>query len=128
MFIPVFYKTYVYSFGATVVAIMAKILSVLNFLSGLAISFDQTSPFLIALGVVLSLGVAILLWYFIGVKLANKLAAKWGEKNIRTKPRYACEYFERNPGSYEYLASINPRFAEKYVLDGKGELMARKSN
>ena len=58
--------------------------------------------------------------------IIDRLAAKWTEQNIRTKPGIAYEYCHDHPEEYERVAGLNPKFASKYRMDENGKIVKKK--
>ena len=59
-------------------------------------------------------------------KLIDRLAEKWSDQNIRTKPRFAALFCRQHPEAYEEICSYNADFAQKYQMDDNGKLIKRK--
>ena len=117
-----FYRYYRYSGLATLISILANIGSILAII-GAAYMLLVDGKYV--LGIILA-ALAVFLFVYVGRILTDKLARKWGEKNIATKPHIAKQYCTENPEEYERVAAINQKFAEKYMLGANGKIVKRK--
>lgn len=120
-----FYRYYRYSGLATFISIMANILSLVAILAAAyALLAVENRALGIPLGIVLA-ALAVFLFVYVGRKLTDKLAAKWGEKNVQTKVGIAYEYCHDHPEEYERVAAMNPKFAQKYMRDETRAIVKR---
>lgn len=118
--IPIFYRTYKYS-------PLATFFSAFTFLLVLAFGFAGIALFSSSVvGAVICLVIAAACAYeLFAHKLADNIAEKNGKKNIETKARYGYMYVRENPQSYDYLVSVNQKFAEKYTKLDDGTVAKR---
>ncbi len=119
------YRSYPYSFGATLISVLANLGALLS-VFGAATMFGNRNRSLGMAGGIFFIALAIFLFVYVGRILTDKLAEKWTDKNIRTKPGIAYQYVCAHPQEYDRVAAVNPAFAEKYAFDEKGRLVKRK--
>ena len=119
------YRNYPYSFGATFISVLANLGTLLS-VFGAATMFGNRNR---ALGIPCGIGfiaLAIFLFIYVGRILTDKLAEKWTDKNIRTKPYVAFQYVAAHPQEYDRVAAVNPAFAANYAFNEKGRLVKIK--
>lgn len=126
MIIRLFYRYYPYSGLATFISVISNIAAIITFFTGLYMLLVLENRTLgIPLGIFFML-ITAFLFIFVGRILTDRLSEKWSRKNIETKVFTALAYCQENPEEYEQVATVNTKFAEKYMKNEKGKIVKRK--
>lgn len=118
--ITVFYRNYPYSPLATLLSVCTSLFAMLFAVFAVVCILQKTLVYILA--AILLAGIAAFLWLYVYRRLIDRLAEKWSEQNIRTKPRFAALYCREHPEAYGELCAQNAEFAQKYRLDENGKL------
>lgn len=122
----IFYRYYRYSGLATFISIIANIGAVVSILAAAyCVLIVENRVMGISLGIILAL-LAAFLFVYVGRIMTDRLSKKWGEKNVERKVLVAYEYCHDNPEEYDRVATLNPKFAQKYMKDENGRIVKRK--
>ena len=122
----IFYKSYRYSPKATIVSALGSVGALLLVICGIALIASAEGNFgMIAAGIALA-ALAVFVFIYVSRKLPDKIAAKDGPKNIRTKAGYALQYVREHPDQYDAIRAANPAFAEKYTRNADGKIVKNK--
>lgn len=126
MRLTLFYRYYRYSGLATLISILANIGAIISALTAAYMFLAAENRVMGIIVGIITAALALFLFIYVGRKLTDRLAAKWTEKNIRTKPGIAYEYCHDHPEEYERVAGLNPKFASKYRMDENGKIVKKK--
>ena len=118
--IPIIYRTYKYSPLATLFSAFSFLFALMFILGGIGV-FSESK---VGAVIMLLLG-AVCAYEVFAHKLADKIAAKNGKKNIETKAKYGFRYLQEHPESYDYIVSVNEAFNQKYVRLDDGQIAKR---
>lgn len=124
--IPIFYRNYPYAPLTTLLSAFSIILAVPAVIGAFYFGTQIPKNPLMLLPCVLSALLAVGLLIVAFGKVLDGLAAKEGEKNIRTKARFAYQYCREHPEAYASLAAENEAFARKYTMNEHGKLVKIK--
>ena len=122
----IIYKSYTYSPKATIVSALGCLLALVLVVSGIAILAGAGSKGGEIFGGIVLIGLAVAAFIFVSRKLPDKIAAKDGPKNIKTKAGYALTYVRQHPDQYEAIRAVNAAFAAKYTKDESGKIVKIK--
>ena len=122
--ITIFYKNYPYSPLATFLSICTSLFAMLFAVFAFVCILQKTLVYILV--AILLAAAAAFLWLYVYRKLIDRLAEKWSDQNIRTKPRFAALFCRQHPEAYEEICSYNADFAQKYQMDDNGKLIKRK--
>jgi len=122
----IYYRSYPYSTKATLISILANIGAMAAGVGAVVAIALMENKVIAAIIAILLAALAVFLFVYVGRKLTDKLAEKWSEENIRTKPGVAYQYVATHPDQYQRICEINPAFNEKYMINEKGRLVKRK--
>ncbi len=123
----IFYKQYNYAPRATFVSVLFGVIALVFILCAIALFKDGLSSkqYMNCLVAVVLVAAGILTYVYGGRRLPDKIAAKDGPKNIRTKAKYALRLVREHPEYYEQMLRENPDFAAKYVRNENGKIVKR---
>ena len=122
-----FYKFYRYAPKATAVSALSSLASILFLIFGFyfgAVKVPDSRIYV--LWTVLCAGAALFMYFYMSRVFPDKLAAKEGDKNVKTKANYALLYCTEYPEAYDTLIKENAAFAAKYERDENGKIKKQK--
>lgn len=106
-----FYKIYTFSPLATLCSVGINLVAALFAVFGIALFSDN-----VVVGVILVL-IGVVMYFYVGKVIPDKVAEKNGRKNIESKANYALTYCIQNPGAVAEIMEINEKFAQKMRTD-----------
>ena len=106
-----FYKNYTFSPLATLCSVGINLVAALFAIFGIAKFTDN-----VVVGVILVI-IALVLYFYVGKVIPDKVAETNGRKNIETKANYALTYCMQNPGAVAEIMEVNEKFAQKMRTD-----------
>lgn len=102
-----FYKMYTFSPLATLCSVAINLAAAVFAVLGIAQVTNN-----VIIGVILIL-IGLVLFFYVGKVVPDKVAETNGRKNINTKANYALTYCTQNPGAVPEIMAVNEKFAEK---------------
>ena len=118
----IFYRQYKYSILATLFSAMSFTFGALGLFSAYMAFVDHSY-----IGALILAAIGVLCGYeYFTHKIADKIAAKNGKKNIETKANFGKMYVLEHPEQYDYILSVNEAFAKKFVRNEEGKIVKRK--
>lgn len=108
----IFYRNYPYAPKATLFSAMMSLLAVVSAFGAIAMFAMMNNNVLFVLPALLCIALALFAFFYLSHTVADKMAEKETDKNIRSNPRYASMYCQQHPDMYESLLADNPKFAE----------------
>lgn len=106
-----FYKIYTFSPLATLCSVGINLAAALFAIFGIAKFSDN-----VFIGVILVL-IGLVLYFYVGKVIPDKVAETNGRKNIETKANYALTFCVQNPGAVDEIMEVNEKFAQKMRTD-----------
>lgn len=109
----IFYRNYPYAPKATFFSGMMSCLTLFSAFGAIAMFVLMNENILLVIPALLFIAFALFSFFYLSHTVADKMAEKETEKNIKTKPRYAAMYCNQHPDMYESILQENPKFAEE---------------
>lgn len=106
-----FYKNYTFSPLATLCSVGINLVAALFAIFGIAKFTDN-----VVIGVILVI-IGLVLYFYVGKVIPDKVAETNGRKNIETKANYALTFCMQNPGAVAEIMEVNEKFAQKMRTD-----------
>jgi hypothetical protein len=109
----IFYRNYPYAPKATIFSALMSCLALLSAFGAIAMFVMMNENIILVVPALLFIALALFAFFYLSHTVADKMAEKETENNIKTKPLYANMYCQQHPDMYESLLEDNPKFAEE---------------
>ena len=110
--IMIFYRNYPYAPKATIFSVLMSCLALISAIGAVVMFTMMNNNVILVIPALLFIALALFFFFYLSHTVADKMAEKETEKNIKKSANYALMYCQQHPDMYETLLEENPKFAE----------------
>lgn len=107
----IFYRNYPYAPKATIFSVLMSCFALIFAFVAITMFVMIKDDVLFVIPALIMTALTLFAYFYLSHTVADKIAEKESEKNIKTKSRYALLFCQKHPDMYESLLEENPEFA-----------------